>query len=85
MDISYKPSFKKQFKRLDSKTRDKFKQRLELFMEDPRQPALRLHPLKGTLAGMWSINVTGDIRAVFKYDGQSIVIFYMIGTHSQLY
>lgn len=29
-------------------------------------PAWRLHPLRGDLAGYWSIRVTGNMRLVFR-------------------
>jgi toxin HigB-1 len=35
-------------------------------------PGLRLHPLKGTLRGYWSISVSGNWRVTFRFDGQHI-------------
>jgi proteic killer suppression protein len=32
-------------------------------------PGRRLHPLKGDLAGFWSLAVTGNWRIIFQYDG----------------
>lgn len=32
-------------------------------------PGLRLHPLKGTLAGYWSVRVSANWRIVFRFDG----------------
>ena len=31
-------------------------------------PGWRLHPLKGNLAGFWSLTVTGNWRMIFQYD-----------------
>ncbi len=61
-----------------------FKERLEIFIEDPFDPRLRNHPLKGKLKGYRSINITGDWRALFK-EVEDGVYFVIIGTHSQLY
>ena len=33
-----------------------------------RYPGWRLHPLKGSLAGFWSLTVTGNWRLVFRYE-----------------
>ena len=33
-----------------------------------RFPGWKLHPLKGGLAGFWSLKVTGNWRLVFRYD-----------------
>ncbi len=32
-------------------------------------PGFRLHPLKGNLAGFWSITVSGNWRIIFRFDG----------------
>jgi proteic killer suppression protein len=32
-------------------------------------PGFRLHPLKGDLAGFWSVTVSGNWRIVFRFDG----------------
>ena len=32
-------------------------------------PGLRLHPLKGELAGYWSVSVSGNWRIVFQFEG----------------
>ena len=31
-------------------------------------PGWRLHPLKGDLAGFWSITVTGNRRIIFRFE-----------------
>ncbi len=32
-------------------------------------PGFRLHPLKGDLAGYWSVTVSGNWRIIFRFDG----------------
>ena len=32
-------------------------------------PGFRLHPLKGDLAGFWSVTVSGNRRVVFRFEG----------------
>ena len=32
-------------------------------------PGFRLHPLKGDLAGFWSVTVSGKWRIVFRFEG----------------
>ena len=32
-------------------------------------PGFRLHPLKGGLAGYWSVSVSGNWRIVFRFEG----------------
>jgi toxin HigB-1 len=31
-------------------------------------PGMRLHPLKGDLAGFWSLSVSGNWRIVFRFE-----------------
>ncbi len=31
-------------------------------------PGYRLHPLKGNLAGLWSVTVSGNWRIVFRFE-----------------
>ena len=32
-------------------------------------PGFRLHPLKGDLAGFWSVTVSGNRRVIFQFEG----------------
>jgi len=32
-------------------------------------PGHRLHPLKGDLAGFWSVTISGNWRIIFRFDG----------------
>ena len=85
MRVVYAKSFKAQYKKLPTKMQQQFKTRLVLFMTDKTAPQLRVHPLKGNYAGYWSMNVNGDIRAIYRdVDGEMILLAF-IGTHSQLY
>ncbi len=84
MTIRYGKAFKKRYKLLPAKTQARIDDRLRLFAKNPRDPRLRLHPLKGGLAGYYSISILGDLRAVFKKD-RATIIFTLVGTHSQLY
>lgn len=85
MTIQYLPKFKKQYKKLPQKIQDQFDEKTALFVVDPTHPVLKVHPLKGVFKGYWSMNVNGDVRALYIMDGDSIVIFGLIGTRSQLY
>jgi addiction module RelE/StbE family toxin len=85
MTIQYLPKFKKQYKKLPLKLQLQFDDRLQLFLADPTAPQLRVHPLRGNYAGYWSMNVSGDLRALYIKRGDEIIIFALIGTHSELY
>jgi prevent-host-death family protein len=40
--------------------------------EQPDLPAFRLHPLKGELAGYWSITVRANCRILFRFEGDDV-------------
>lgn len=85
MKIQYTTKFKKQYKKLPIKIQKKFDDRIILFVEDPTNPVLRVHPLQGSYSGYWSMNISGDLRAVYLKRSDELVIFALIGTHSQIY
>ena len=42
-------------------------------VEDMNQPAFRLHPLKGDLAGYWAVTVRANWRVIFHFeDGDAL-------------
>ncbi len=46
-------------------------------IEDMDIPGFRLHPLKGTMRGRWSISVNGNWRLTFEFqDGNAHVLDY---------
>lgn len=85
MECYYSSSFKKQHQKLPVKIREQFKTRLMLFVENQNNPQLHIHKLQGEQNGLWSMNVTGDIRAVFDRHYNGVIVFEAIGSHSELY
>jgi proteic killer suppression protein len=41
--------------------------------EDMDLPGLRLHPLKGDLAGFWSVTIRANWRIIFKFDPPDVI------------
>jgi toxin HigB-1 len=37
-------------------------------VQDMALPGYRLHPLKGNLAGCWSVTVSGNWRIIFRFE-----------------
>lgn len=44
-------------------------------------PGFRLHPLKGDLAGFWSVSVSGNWRIVFRFDGANACDVDLVDYH----
>ena len=85
MNIVFQKSFEKQYIKLSKRIREKVKERNTLFEKDPYDPVLNNHALSGKYKGYRSINITGDIRSVYKLIGSNTALFVAIGKHSQLY
>lgn len=85
MTIQYTPKFKKQYKKLPKKFQNQFDDRLRLFISNPTSQQLQIHPLKGKFYGYWSMSINGDLRALYLKKGEEIIIFALIGSHSELY
>lgn len=77
--------FEKDFAKLSKATKEKAIATLEKFVKNPQNPTLRNHGLSGKWKGHFSINVTGDTRAVYFVIENDIVRFVAIGSHSELY
>ncbi|QQS18463.1 type II toxin-antitoxin system mRNA interferase toxin, RelE/StbE family [Candidatus Saccharibacteria bacterium] len=73
------------FAKLPAATRNKAIMRLQLFAQDPLSPRLRNHALHTPYKGCYSIDITGDIRAIYYLVDDATALFTHIGTHSQLY
>jgi addiction module RelE/StbE family toxin len=84
MEIEYRKDFKKQFKKLSLNIKSKFADKIVIFLENQSHPLLNTHKLKGKRLGEWSINITGDYRAIYV-QRKDRVIFLEIGNHSELY
>ncbi len=85
MKIVLHKNFEKEYKKLSKKERGKFKERIDIFMKNPFDVILNNHPLRGKYNGYRSINITGDLRAIYGILSKDRYLFVSINTHSELY
>lgn len=78
-------TFEKKFTKASSLVQRRFKERRDLLIKNSSDPLLNLHQLSGDRLGQWSINITGDWRAIFIYQDKDTVVFIDLDTHSNLY
>ena len=45
------------------------------------RPAYRLHPLKGSRTGQWSISASGNWRVVFRFENSEVVDVDLVDYH----
>ena len=83
--IARTKQFIKQYNKLPSKIQQKTVERIEILCVDEFNLILNNHRLKGEFLGQRSVNVTGDIRIIYRKEGSTIILLLQIGSHSQLY
>lgn len=87
MEIKYHKNFVKNFKkrfRDKENIRKRYKERLQLFKDNPRNPLLEDHSLKGRKLNYRSFSIAGDIRVVY-IEIEGTIYFLDIGSHNQVY
>lgn len=81
MDIGYKPTFLRDFKKLPVAVQGDAHEKIALFIDVSNHKKLKVHKMKGKLAGYYSFSVTFAHRIVFQYEGKTNVVFLAIGDH----
>lgn len=87
MNIYFSQEFIKNYRKITKKNtllKEKIKITLSIFKENPRHPSLRLHRLKGKMVEDWSISIKSDLRIVFTYVSNGILLVD-IGNHKEVY
>ncbi len=84
MRIEFTSLFNKQREAAPIEVKTAFREALELFIENSTHSALRNHLLIEQYAGIRSIDITEDWRALYRVEGERI-IFVQLGTHEELY
>lgn len=85
MQIRFHKNFKKKCAKLRVAQKKKFKERRDIFLDNPFNPLLHNHLLQGKFTGYRSINITGNLRALYTLTNNGMIIFVDIDTHSNLY
>jgi len=87
--LRFSKDFQKDLVRLNEAQKKQLNKKLELFQDHPDHPSLRNHKLHGRMTGFYSINISGDIRAIYEILGKTgddiLIGFMRLGTHNQLY
>ncbi len=83
--LLHSKQFDKHFDILSDKFKIKVEERLLIFVVNEFEPILNNHLLHGEYAGCKSINITGDIRLIYKKVDSSTCRLIAVGTHSQLF
>ena len=82
--IEFSRQFEKDLRKAPKKIKIAFKARLEIFLQDTFNPILNNHTLTGSYKDYRSINITGDLRAIYRKSSKEIM-FVALDSHSNLY
>ncbi|MFW5853609.1 MAG: type II toxin-antitoxin system YafQ family toxin [Patescibacteria group bacterium] len=86
MQIVTDRKFDKRFKKQSAKIKKEFEKRIEIFLINSNHPILDTHKLSGgNLKGLWSFNLSDDVRVIFDKSQKDVIILIDIGPHSELY
>lgn len=88
MKIVYDRAFFDKLKKVDVRIRKRVKRQMLIFSKNPNDPSLHNHALRDEWKGYRSINITNDVRALYKevQIGQNnLAYFVTVGTHKELY
>ncbi len=87
MEILYSSKFKREYKKLPTKVKDKAEEREKIFRKNPFDKRLSSHKLHGRLSYYMAFSIGYDYRIIFdfKNGNKSIARFYSVGKHDNLY
>ena len=83
LQITYSDRFRKHYKTLSDQEKQQFQNKLRLFAENPMHPSLRTKRIQGT-ANLFEFSVNMDIRVIWFYEGDSLVVLIDVGHHDVL-
>jgi addiction module RelE/StbE family toxin len=81
MQIRYKPTFVRAYKKMPKALKLEVKEKITLFQNPANHYRLRVHKLKGKLKGFYSFSVTHAHRVVFQYEAPDIAVLIAVGDH----
>ena len=80
MDIAYKPTFIRQFNKLESALQDEIHETILELQKTPPPESLRVHKLTGKLKGFLSCSVNYKYRIVFQKVKKEYIL-HSVGDH----
>lgn len=81
--LTYSKAFKKHYDKLSATEKKQTRNKLELFIENPTHPSLRTKKIQGA-DGIWESSVNMDIRIIWFYENDELIILLDIEHHDML-
>jgi addiction module RelE/StbE family toxin len=81
MELFYKPTFIRQYAKLEKNLQEEVLEKIELFKDISNHKNLRVHKLHGTLKDCYAFSVNYSFRILFLYEKKDQVHLLAIGDH----
>ncbi len=85
--VTWGSSFLRTYKKISRQVPDfdqDFKLFLKEFCQNPLRQKYKFHKLKGQLKGLCAVKIKYDLRLIFEYAGEGIILID-IGKHDEVY
>ncbi len=83
MKVNLSPRFKRAYKKLPLGIKDEFDKKVVLFIDDPKDPKLKTHKLKGKLQSCLSFYLCDGYRVLFEFSSTQTIDLLDIGPHDK--
>ncbi|MFA6099386.1 MAG: type II toxin-antitoxin system mRNA interferase toxin, RelE/StbE family [Patescibacteria group bacterium] len=82
MEIVYSSQFAREYKKLSDSIKDNAEKQEIIFRDNPTDPRLKTHKLKGRLRGFLSFSIGFRYRIIFEFSkDKKRVYFHSVGDH----
>lgn len=81
--LAYSQSFQKHFRSFSDSQQKQIRNKLKILVSDLTHPSLRVKRIKGT-NDLWEMSVNMDIRIIWRYEEDVIILLVDIGHHDIL-
>lgn len=78
------PHFRRRVRRLSQDEQRALARALAIFEQNPADPRLDAHKLRGEHEGKWAFSFGYDARVVFLWEGKTAVLLD-VGSHEEVY
>ncbi len=81
--ITYTKRFEKHYKKMSEIEKKQIKKKVSLLSENPLHPSLRTKRIQGT-EELFECSVNMDIRIIWYYEGDQLILLLDVGHHDIL-
>lgn len=81
--ITFTDRFQKHYGNLTETEKKQLRSKLALLSENPMHPSLRTKRIQGT-EGLFECSINMDIRIIWYYEGETLIILVDVGHHDIL-